>query len=353
MPNVSPARRPRRKTAAPAWADLPQAELLNVPLRRLKVTLANGWVSACFEELNAELRERGLKVRAHGWISDEWFSPPETPGIAIPFYLTHPRLMRLERKMMLEVEGGTPRECMRYLRHEAGHVVQHAFDLHRRKRWRDLFGPGTRPYPDHYRADPSSKDYVQHLRRWYAQCHPDEDFAETFAVWLTPRSNWRQRYAGWPALDKLEYVDALMRELAGVKPPPLKRVQVDPLPQLKGTLGDYYRKKRERYAVDTPTVFDRELRRLFSDDARHRRAPLAATVIKQNRSQIVRSASRWSGEYPVALDAALDDMVDRCRVLNLRAPQAAHQVRLDVTAMLTSKAVHAHYSTSRRRWFAV
>ena len=25
-----------------------------------------------------------------------------------------------------------------------------------------------------------------HLDPWYAQSHPDEDFAETFAVWLTP-----------------------------------------------------------------------------------------------------------------------------------------------------------------------
>jgi hypothetical protein len=331
---------------------LPESELLQVPLRRLKVAL-NGWVGECFEELNNELHEHGLKLRAHGWISDEWFSPPETPGIAVPFYLTHPRLMRLERKMMHEVEGGTRRECLRYLRHEAGHVVQHAFDLHRRKRWRDLFGPGTLPYPDHYRANPSSKHHVQHLRRWYAQCHPDEDFAETFAVWLSPRSNWRKRYAGWPALEKLEYVDELMADLAGAKPPPLKRVQIDPLSQLKGTLGEHYQKKRERYALDTPTVFDGELKRLFSDAPRHRRAPLAATVIKANRAQIVRAVARWSGEYPLALDAALDDMIDRCRVLTLRAPQSALKVRQDVTAMLTSKAVHAHYSSSRRRRYAV
>ena len=30
----------------------------------------------------------------------------------------------------------------------------------------------------------------------YAASHPEEDFAETFAVWLTPRSNWRQSFPG-------------------------------------------------------------------------------------------------------------------------------------------------------------
>jgi hypothetical protein len=123
--------------------------------------------------------------------------------------------------MMLEVEGGARRECMQLLRHEAGHVVEYAFALHKRKRWQRLFGRAGARYPDHYQPDPSSRDHVQHLRRWYAQCHPDEDFAETFAVWLTPRSAWKKRYAEWPkALEKLEYVDEVMTEIAGEKPLP-------------------------------------------------------------------------------------------------------------------------------------
>src|SRR6185295_3314557 len=106
----------------PAWAGLPEHELLQVRLKDLKVALEGTWLAASLRQLNAELRGRDLDVRAHAWISDEWFSPHDTPGIAVPFYLTHSRLMRLERKMMLEVEGGTRRECMRLLRHEAGHV---------------------------------------------------------------------------------------------------------------------------------------------------------------------------------------------------------------------------------------
>jgi hypothetical protein len=354
MGRTDSARGPRRtQRAQPPWAALPDHELLQVRLKDLKVGLDATWLAECLRDLNEELRARNIKVRAHGWISDEWFSPQDTPGIAFPFYLTHPRLMRLERRMMLEVEGGTRRECMRILRHEAGHVVQQAFGLHRRRRWQMLFGRASTPYPDQYRPNPTSKDFVQHLRRWYAQCHPDEDFAETFAVWLTPRYNWRRRYADWPALRKLEYVDKLMAELVDVRPPPRTRVQVDPIGKLAGTLQEHYEKKRERYAVDTPTVFDRDLMRIFSSEPRHKSAPHAAGIIRRNRSQIIRSVSRWTGEYPVALEAALDDMIDRCRALGLRAPGGEQQMRLDITAMLSSKAVHTHYSSSRRQWFAV
>jgi hypothetical protein len=343
----------RGRRGRPAWAALPDDELLELRLKDLKLGLAGTWLDECLRALNGELAARGLGVRAHGWISDEWFSPQDTYGIAFPFWLAHPRLMKLERKMMHEVEGGTRQQCMRLLRHEAGHVVQHAYGVHRRRRWRSLFGRASLPYPDHYQANPVSKDYVQHLPRWYAQCHPDEDFAETFAVWLAPRSTWRRRYADWPALKKLEYVDELAAELAHEKPLPHKRIEVDPLGKLPGTLREHYEKKRERYAIDTPTVFDRDLRRIFSTAPHHRGAPRAASVLRRHRAEILRLASRWNGAYPVALDAALDDIIGRTRALDLRAPAAPRKLKSDITAMLTSTAVHAHYSASRRRWFAV
>jgi hypothetical protein len=177
-----------------AWASLPDEELLQLRLKDLKVTIEGTWLEQCLEELHEELAERGLRIRPHAWMSNEWFSPDDTPGIAIPFYLAHPRLMRLERKMIIDVEGGTVPECMRILRHEAGHVVQVSYQLHRRRRWQELFGPSSIRYPKYYRPNPASRRYVYHLPLWYAQSHPDEDFAETFAVWLTPRSNWRRRY---------------------------------------------------------------------------------------------------------------------------------------------------------------
>src|SRR5690606_38635246 len=135
------------------------------------------------------------------------------------FYMVHPRLMRLERKMMGEVEGGNAAWAMRILRHEAGHAIDNAFRLRRRKGWRRTFGKASRRYPDVYRVRPASQNFVLHLGHWYAQSHPTEDFAETFAVWLQPRARWRREYADWPALKKLEYVDALMQEIKDEPPP--------------------------------------------------------------------------------------------------------------------------------------
>src|SRR3712207_5133915 len=168
--------------------------------------------------LHFELDESGLRFRPHVWLSEEWFSPDGVPGFAIPFYLAHPRLMKLERAQMLEVEGGIEKECMAIMRHEAGHAISNAFGLHRRRRWRETFGRFSVPYPEHYMPDPNSRSFVLHLGAWYAQAHPAEDFAETFAVWLAPASRWQKRYVSWPAMRKLRYVDELMKGPAGGGP---------------------------------------------------------------------------------------------------------------------------------------
>ena len=110
------------------------------------------------------------------WLSEEWFSPDGVPGIAVPFYLAHPRLERLERRIMREAEGGNARLLMRILRHEAGHALDNAYRLRRRRRWRDVFGPASLPYPARYRARAGSRRYVHHLGEWYAQAHPDRGF---------------------------------------------------------------------------------------------------------------------------------------------------------------------------------
>jgi hypothetical protein len=242
---------------------------------------------------------------------------------------------------------------MRILRHEAGHVVQHAYQLQRRRRWRQLFGRSSKRYPSYYRPNPASRNFVQHLRLWYAQSHPDEDFAETFAVWLTPRSNWRTRYEGWPALKKLQYVDELMAEIAGQKPLRTRRIEVEPLRKLRRTLGEHYKKKLEHYAVDTPRVYDRDLLRIFSNNPRHHQSPPAAAFIRHHRATIRRMVSKWTGEYQITLDTVLDEMFDRCRELKLRAVGSERQLRMDFTVLLTAKTVHSLYSPMRRQWIAL
>src|SRR3954468_10252180 len=349
-----PRRKPRQRKSQPRWASWPDERLLKLRLKDLKLSFRGTWLSACLRELNAEMAEKGLRrVRAHGWISSEWFSPGNTPGIAFPFYLAHPRLVRLERKMIIDVEGGTHAECMRILRHEAGHVLQHSYALHRDPRWRRLFGRSSIRYPKYYRADPTSRNFVQHLRLWYAQSHPDEDFAETFAVWLRPRSNWRARYAGWPALKKLEYVDELMGEIAAQRPLLTRRERVDPLSELTDTLAEHYRKKLALYAFDTPKTYDRDLRRLFSDDPRHHRSQAASTFIRHNRARIRELVSKWTGEYQLTLDAILDDMIVRCRELNLRAVGSERKLMMEFTVLLTAKTVHALFGPLRRKWIAL
>jgi hypothetical protein len=344
---------PRKRSDDFPWASLPDEELLELRLKDLKVSVAGTWLVGCLHNLHEELAQRGLRVRPHAWMSDEWFSPDNTPGIAFPFYLAHPRLMRLERKKIIDVEGGTVAECMRILRHEAGHVVQHAYELQRRRRWQQLFGRSSTRYPHYYRPHPASKHHVQHLRLWYAQSHPDEDFAETFAVWLRPRSDWRRRYAGWPALRKLQYVDELMGEIAGQKPVLTRRLQVDPLSRLNHTLAEHYEKKQARYTVETPKTYDRELSRIFSAHPRHRTRPAASTFLRRNRARIRQMVARWTGEYQLTLDAVLDEMIDRCRELRLRAVGSERQLMMDFAVLLTAQTVHSLYSPSRRQWIAL
>jgi putative zinc-binding metallo-peptidase len=334
-----------------AWASLPDDELLQLRLKDLKVTVKGTWLEACLGDLHDELEQRAIRVKPHAWISEEWFSPDNTPGIAIPFYLAHPRLTQLERKKIIDVEGGTVPECMRILRHEAGHVVQHSYQLQRRRRWQELFGRSSTRYPSYYQPNPASKNFVQHLRLWYAQSHPDEDFAETFAVWLRPRSDWRKRYVGWPALKKLEYVDELMAEIATERPVLTRRLQVDPLRQLSGTLAEHYKKKQALYIVDSSTTYDRDLHRIFSADPNHHRSPAASTFLRHNRARIRQMVAKWTGEYQLTLDKVLDDMIGRCRELKLRAFGNPRQLRMDFTVLLTAKTVHSLYGPGRRKWF--
>lgn len=342
----------RAKSRQPWWSYLPDTELLQMRLKDLHISIEGTWLQGSMKTLNGELKRRGL-VQAHAWISDEWFSPDTTPGIAVPFYLAHPRLARLERKMFKEVEGGTQRQCMQILRHEAGHIVQHAYALHRRRKWQEMFGRSSSPYPESYRPNPNSRDYVQHLPRWYAQSHPDEDFAETFAVWLTPRSNWRQRYAEWPgALEKLEFVDELMAEIAGSRVGLTRRLEVDPVGRLNMTLDEHYERKLAHYAIDTDTRYDRDLLRIFSNETRHARSKPASAFIRRNRVKIRDAAWRVSGTYQIALDSTIDHLINRARVLKLRAPGTESELRKSMVRLLNNKVAHQLH-TSRRQWFAV
>ena len=235
---------------------------------------------------------------------------------------------------------------MRILRHEAGHAIQHGYRLHRRPTYQRLFGRSSTKYPSFYRPNPASRRYVQHLRAYYAQAHPDEDFAETFAVWMQPRSRWRKRYQGWGALRKLEYVDALMEELKGHRPPVRTRARVAPISQLTSTLRAYYEEKRAFYAVDFPSTYDRELCRVFSTSPKYADRELASRFITRHAKAIRALVARWTGESEFTIDQLLRDMIGRSRVLKLRVPGPDDRVLLDFAGVLAVRSVHFLY---RRR----
>jgi hypothetical protein len=329
------ARRPLRHD----WAELDDETLLDIRLADLPLTIG-GTLAERVHLLQTELEARGLRFPLHFYLSDEWFTPDGATAIAVPFYLAHPRLAKLEEAQMLEVEGGEHEWCMRILRHEAGHAIDNAYRLRLRRQRRRLFGLPTKPYPDFYTPKPYSKSFVLHLDAWYAQSHPDEDFAETFAVWLTPNSEWRQRYAEWPALKKLEHMDALMRSISGKSPRVVNAGEVDPLGKLRKTLRQHYRNKRRYYGVDHPNFYDRDLRRLFSELPEFAGNITAAQFIARIRRPTRRLVSDWTGIYQYTIDQVLEEMIARSRELKLRLAVPDDQARQEFAVLLTVQAMN-------------
>ena len=334
-PTPSPAPPPRRRRPKPVWAGWSDERLLDVRICDLAVGIEGTPLERRIVEVHQELDARGIDFRAHFWLSDDWFTPDGVTGVAIPFYLAHPRLARLELSQMLEVEGGTKAWCMRILRHEVGHAIDNAYRLQRRRKRQRLFGLSSTPYPEYYTPKPYSKSFVIHLDPWYAQSHPDEDFAETFAVWLTPHSFWRKRYADWPALKKLEYMDELMSEVAGK--PPLETTDriVEPLRRIRRTLRQHYRRKRKHYGLDYPNFYDRDLRRLFSDAPEFASNTPAATFLGRSRRDVRRLVASWTSAYQYTIDQVLEDMITRCRQLDLRLTRTEERTRQDFIVLLT------------------
>ncbi len=332
----------------PIWIDWPDEQLLELRLCDLKLSLEASPVIEQIREVEHELATQGLNFKPHFWLSEEWFSPDGVPGVAVPFYLAHPRLAKLEMSQMLEVEGGTPESCRRILRHELGHAIENAYRLRRLRKRQAVFGRSTQSYPKYYTPRPYSKSYVQHLDMWYAQSHPDEDFAETFAVWLTPNSQWQERYADWPALKKLEYMDGLMKSLAGARPSIMTRERVDPISRIKKTLGEYYEQKRKRFGLDHPTFYDRDLRRLFSDQPAFKTHQTAASFIQRLRNQVRRHVAKWTGEYQYTIDRLLEDMIRRCKELDLHVAGPEDQVRIEFTVLLTLQTMNYLHSGRHR-----
>jgi len=329
-----------RKTGAssrqkPAWVRWPRERLLDTRIKDLHLELEGSPLENCIAQLFREMEKRQLIFRPHFWFSDEWFCPDGVPGIAIPFFLAHAKLRRLELDFMLEVEGGNRKWCMKLLRHETGHALLNAYKLAERKDWRQVFGRPNARYPDTYLPKPYSKRFVLNLPNWYAQSHPHEDWAETFAIWLQPDSDWRRRYRSWPALRKLEFVDRLMQEIGGKRPLLRNRRTVTSADTLCMTLREYYASKSERYGTNSPDFFDRDLRKLFVENEIAPRSEKASHYIRRMRNEIIIVVERWTSEYKYRINEVLNDMARRCDELKLRVVLDDDTLRTEMAACLT------------------
>ena len=233
---------------------------------------------------------------------------------------------------------------MRILRHEAGHALDNAFRLHFKRRWIRTFGSFAQKYPPSYKPKPNSRRYVLNLDAWYAQAHPAEDFAETFAVWLQPRSNWRRRYRGWPALRKLDYVDEVLKEIAGTRPKNRVRKKIETLPEIRITLREHYDRKREKYAFEWPAYLDNDLRRIFSNEPRHRMRETAASFLRRVGPEIQQLVSEGTGVHGYAIDHVLELMTERAAQLKLRVVSREEQLKRHLMVMVTVQTMNVVHS---------
>src|SRR6478609_660295 len=321
----------------PVWPDLDDEALLDRKISQLGLTLPGTPVQAHVEQLHAELAQKGLAFLPPCHVGDEWFVPVGIPAIFVPFFLVHERLRKLEAKMMLEVEGDNPEWFMRLIRHEAAHAYAFAYQFMRKRKWQRVFGRTSRDTtPQFYRPRPYSRSYVVHLDDWYAQSHPDEDFAETFAVWLTPGLDWRARFKGWKALQKLEYVDELMRSIAGQAPPYQPAYRVKDFDCLNIKLKTYYARKRKEYEDTYPDFYDRDLRQLFAGTIEGGATQKASAYLRQRRRQLLDAVCESTNEKKYRVNKLLARLIERCDQLGLHLKPGDTASDMAVAAYLTT-----------------
>lgn len=319
--------------------NLSDSEILKLRFKDIELSIQGTEIQDYVDQLYFELEAKGLKFYPQIFLGDEWFSPEGMNAISVPFYLAHQRLKNLEKNLMLEAEGSDHDWFMKLLRHEAGHCFDHCYKFSKRKKWQQLFGSPDQDYnPETYRPHPYSRSFVKHLDRWYAQAHPDEDFAETFAVLLNPDCHWKKEYAKWPmALAKLEYVESLIKESTKLKNTAEKGRLPSAVRHLTSTLDKYYQKKRKENADEYPDFYDKDLKKIFNGDlSLSKKEHSASRFMLRHRKTIVSTVAWSTGEKKYAIDSLVKRLTDRCAKLDLKIGKADIQTTMEVASFLTS-----------------
>ncbi len=335
------AREPRELARASFLNE--KQSLLGARIKDLKLHLAGTPLEKYIHQLYAELEAKGLVFKPQCYLSDQWGCPNEVPVIGIPFYLADSQLHSIEAELGAGAE--TEREIMMYLRHEAGHCINYAYKLYETEEWRKLFGDYTKPYKDDYKPQPFSRKYVVHISGWYAQKHPDEDFAETFAVWLTPNSDWSTRYNGWGALRKLQYVNQVVGSVGGAEPI-LRGIERDvDVEEMEETVLDHYRQRdlEERIDLQLKNHLDQDLIGLFEPPFTGKAR--AETLIRAERQSLIQAVTHYSGVSRAVVRSVVDHLQERTSALGLT-------VRLDktreyltrLTSLITALAMNYLYT---------
>jgi hypothetical protein len=314
--------------------------LLSRKINELSLRIPGTRLEALIHQFYDEMEKAGLHFRPLAYLSDEWGCPDRVPVIGIPFYLADPVLSHLEGELT-EVEAENEAEVMMYLRHEAGHAFNYAYRLYLQPEWQKLFGSIAKVYLDDYKTVPFSARFVRHVPGWYGQRHPDDDFAETFAVWLTPGSDWQNRYKDTPALAKLQYVDRVVREVAG-QPPPVAGGALDtPVEEMEITLAEWYAPEEGGPSCALPDIVDADLEALFPD----KEGQPAQELIRAYRRVLIRDLNYWTGVTRQVLQALLGEVLRRVETLQLKVkPDQALARMADLAIFLTTLVMNYNYT---------
>jgi hypothetical protein len=327
--------------------------LLNTRVCDLRLNIAGTLLAKCLKKLYAELASKRIQFRPRYYFTsggDEWGCPDRVPIIGIPFHQADPRLIRIEREM--GYGSYDKRDLMFLLRHETGHAFNYAYQLYATPEWREIFGDFKRVYPLNFKFkfNPFSRDYVrsQGEPKYYAQAHPDEDFAETFAIWLTPRSNWHAIYKKWPSLKKLGFVDRVMKQIRDKKPQVLTGPLDSPYHTKTYTLIQYYGEDIDDFKDKALGIYDEDLKRIFALRVNGNRKHLPANqLIRKNRRFLIETISAWTGARQKVVTPVIIKFLNRCRELHLVLPAAEEAYSLASLTALGTTVVMNYLHTGR------
>jgi len=329
-----------------------EAHLDKLPIRDLGLAIAGTRLEPLVEAFRGELAAVGLaRLQPRFYLSTEWGVPFGTIAVAIPFYLARPELAKLHVERTGMIEGFDSAEFLRYLRHEMGHVVNYAYKLYERRQWVQAFGAITQPYVEEYRPQPFSRRFVRHLPGWYAQKHPDEDWAETFAVWMTPaaeaKHEWRVEYADKPtALAKLALCDALVREIRDRAPVVTDDALDEDVATIGISLDDFYR-GWDASAPGAPPGLDGALGTVFAVGKTPGERRDAAPLLKRLEPTLCTEIYRWTGHFPERTRPLVRELAARAAALGLGYAAADEpRVIVALTALVTALAMnHVHHGS--------